>query len=1283
MAGRREVPVDPGAGPVQRFAFELRKLRSETGGLTYRAMAQQTGYSITTLSQAAGGDRLPTLPVALAYVRACGGDGAEWEARWREVVEEEAARTVEGGGADGTDPPYRGLARFETGDSDRFFGRERLTGDLLDLVRRERFAAVFGPSGSGKSSLLRAGLIPALRQGQVTGARLAAIRVLSPGERPFSAHARLLTPADADGAADTLVVVDQFEEIFTLCQDPEERVRFIDLLLAARRADSRLRVLIAVRADFYGRCAEQRDLADALRDTTMLVGPMTPVELREAVVKPAVAHRLIVEQALTARLVDEVAGAPGGLPLLSHVLLETWLRRRGGRLTLEGYQAAGGLDGAIAKTAEDVYTRLGSQQAEVARAILLRLISPGDGTPDTRRPARRAELDTTRHPEETAVVVERLARARLLTLDGDNVELAHEAMINGWPRLRGWIEQDRERLRIHRKLTEAATAWAELGEDSGALYRGTRLTMAEERLAPEDLTAVERSFLTAGIAHRDREQHTAARTARRLRRLRTALSLAAVLALLVGVIAWQQNRSQERERVQAQARRIAALADSLRATDPVTAMRLSVASWNLADLPETRWALMAAAAQPEQDAFTDPDEDPAAVRYLSPDGRTLVSVGAKHVVKWDVRTHRRTGSFPGLGDNLVSAGVMSADASRLTLVREDGRVRTWDVRSGRVLRDRMPADDGAEISPSGRVLVLYRTWGPQKVVQLRDARTQRVLLERRMTRQLPELGDRQLFEVPDWTMRRLHQQRLVRAYPLPDAQVSPNDRLVALCLPGARLRIWDLARRQGLKTRWAPKATAGNCAQEDFQFTPDSRRLVFRSATGVRRWDIASGRELPEIRHKGLRELAFSADGRFMAATDDDEVLLWRTEASATPVFRYALSDEVVNELRLDLKERRIRYFAGRSQTVVRTLALDGVLDARWQNRSAVAASFSPDGRTLAIAHQETRTGRAHIQLRDGRGGNPLAAMPPTACPTLQEEPKDPVPCPVHLAFRPDGRLLAYGVSNPTHSLRQETVSLWDVPARRITGSLSVTRTDPEVPGAPGNPINGILFHPDRRSLVISRIPEDEALEFWDLDRKSKIREIAGIGGKVLAAEPGGRTMATSHGQFLDLRSGRVTRRTLTPGATTTLAYSPDGKYLAAGDESGQVTIWDTAARQALGALPATPARDGEPRNVTALAFSPDGRTLAAAGRDGTLRLWDTDSNRPLGSSLPTAGGAVLSLAFSPVGGVLYAAGEHVPLQKYVVAPRQVATAVCRRAGALSRADWKAHIPAVPYHRAC
>lgn len=192
MAGRHEVPVDPAAGPVQRFAFELRKLRAEADGITYRALAQRAYYSATTLAQAAGGERLPTLPVALAYAEACGGDPAAWEARWREAVEESAADDSRDDGE--SLPPYRGLARFETGDSGLFFGREQLTADLVELLRRRRFAAVFGPSGSGKSSLLQAGLIPVLQHAQEPDLRPAAIRILTPGERPEGAGLQLRWP---------------------------------------------------------------------------------------------------------------------------------------------------------------------------------------------------------------------------------------------------------------------------------------------------------------------------------------------------------------------------------------------------------------------------------------------------------------------------------------------------------------------------------------------------------------------------------------------------------------------------------------------------------------------------------------------------------------------------------------------------------------------------------------------------------------------------------------------------------------------------------------------------------------------------------------------------------------------------------------------------------------------------------------------------------------------------------------------------------------------------------
>ncbi|MQT05149.1 nSTAND1 domain-containing NTPase, partial [Streptomyces jumonjinensis] len=477
--GRREKPLDPADGPVESFAYELRALRQSVGSPTYRAMAEGSPYSAPTLSGAASGERLPSLPVALAYVAACGGDPEEWERRWQRALADEPVVVVE----DGITAPYPGLARYGTDDSDHFFGRDDLVADLLELTRRHPVAALVGASGSGKSSLLRAGLVPALRGAArtagateaVTESRAApsVIRILTPGPTPARTHRALVT----DGA---LLLVDQFEEVFTLCRDPAERKAFMELLTG-----SGCRVVIAVRADFSGRCAEHPALAAALRESVLLVGPMTPEQLRAAVVGPAVAQRLIVERALTARVVADVADEPGGLPLMSHALLETWRRRRGRTLTVAAYEAIGGVQGAIAHTAEEVFGAFTEREAQAARELLLRLISPGDATEDTRRSAGHGEL--LRAPESERVL-ERLVRARLLTVDDGAVDLAHEALIRGWPRLRGWIEQDRDRLRLHRRLTDAARTWDGLGRDEGALYRGAQLAAVRETFGtlPDD-----------------------------------------------------------------------------------------------------------------------------------------------------------------------------------------------------------------------------------------------------------------------------------------------------------------------------------------------------------------------------------------------------------------------------------------------------------------------------------------------------------------------------------------------------------------------------------------------------------------------------------------------------------------------------------------------------------------------------------------------------------------------------------------------------------------------------
>ncbi|MFE2944905.1 hypothetical protein ACFXKG_38600 [Streptomyces sp. NPDC059255] len=1280
--GRGESPLDPGAGPVQQFAFELRKLRQEAGRVTYRDMAQKSAYSVTSLSRAAAGERLPSLPLTLAYVRACDGDAGVWEQRWHEAAQASVARERQVADADS---PYQGLVRFEPADHGRFFGRDDLIAAVRRLADEHRFVSVFGASGSGKSSLLRAGLIPALRgrHGTVT-----AIRILSPGPHPLRTHAEVLRP-DTSAAGDTVVIVDQFEEVFTLCRDRGERAGFIDRLLTALRPDSRLRVIIAVRADFYGRCAEYRLLTDAVREAQLLVGPMNPAEMREVVVGPARAAGLIVERPLTARLIREVEHQPGALPLLSHVLRETWLRRRGRVLTIEAYEAAGALRGAISQTAEDVYTRLSPAQAALARLVLLRLVTPGEGAQDTRRPADRAELGFA-DPQEVDLVLERLAHARLVTLDNGSVSLAHDVLLSAWPRLNRWVEEDRALLRAHRRFREAALTWKELARDTGTLYSGARLTQAEETFPALGLTPLERSFLAAGVTARAHEQRVASATRRRTRALLTSFSVAVVLALVAGGIAWEQNRTRSRERVRTDARRIAALADSLRASDPMTAMRLSVASVHLADLPETRSALLGAMTQKEQDVFADPDTDPSTTRYLSGDGRTLISAGAESTVSWDLRTHRRTGTYEGLGTELSRVSAMSPRADMLTLIW-NGQVRLWSLRSARQEGPPIPGG-GSEFGPSGRTFVVYGTDGADELIQLRDVESRQVLLERRIpgSSRSDPAPDSAVVPVSNWNMLRYMRQRPEAVnYPFPDAVVSADDRLVALCLPGKQLEIWDVPRHRKLSTPWAPRATGANCLEQQFRFTPDGRRLSLVDGTGVRQWTIATGKELPKIEHSGLREVEFSTDSGFLAASSADEILVWRVADTAVPVLRNPLPNESAGELRFDLRESQIRYFAGPNGNVTRSLSLAGVLDDRWQEQRAVSAAFSPTSRQFATAYWDAKARRFRFWLRDQLAVGAPVDLPSVPCPGQAGTwPRTGCGDPL-MAFSPDGWTLAYGITDHAPSSPPVRVALWNIGRRSTAGSLDLTsggdRQSTDSSGQ-GSPLLAIGFSPDGRSLLAGRRPErGPHLDIWDLEGRSRTREIENVEGDIMATRPDGRLLVTSHGQLVTLPSGAVRYRSLATSEPTALAFSPDGRYFAAGDGSGQVTLWDGAVGRLLGTLsPAlTGARGNAGTNVSALAFSHDGRTLAVGSEDGTLRLWDTDSHKALGS-LPTPGGAMLALAFSPEDGSLSAAGTHVPLLTYRIGPEEVTAAVCRRTRTgLSPSEWRTYLPGLPHRAVC
>ncbi|MFD8000400.1 nSTAND1 domain-containing NTPase [Streptomyces mirabilis] len=1235
--GRPERPVDPQAGPVQQLAHELRELRRAAGGPSYRTMARAAGFSVTALSQAASGDRLPSLAVLQGYVRACGGDSAEWELRWK-AAEAEAAQAPVNDEGD-TSPPYRGLTRFEPDHRELFFGRDRLVEEVYELVCEHRFAVLFGASGSGKSSLLRAGLIPRLREEIARHDRPAVLRILTPGAKPASTYGHLLAPTE--GEPESWVVVDQFEEVFTLCRDLDERARFIDQLLAARDPDSRLKVVIAVRADFYARCTEHRGLADALRGASLPVGPMTADELREAVVRPAQAVGLLVERELTARLVNEVLDQPGALPMLSHALLETWRRRKGRLLTLSAYEAAGGVRGAIAATAEEVYAQMSPGQGQTARQLLLRLIEPGQGNADTRRPLTRSELDEWTDPE-VPPVMERLAGARLLTMDEDGVQLAHEALITSWPRLRSWIDQDRERLRHQRRLAEAARAWLEHDRDPGAVYRGTRLARAEELFTDDDsLTVTERSFLLAALEARQAEERAATRTARRSRLLLTTLSAVLAVALVAGLAAWQQHRDNERQRIDTAGRRVAAVADALRTTDPRTAMLLGVAAWRIAPLPESRRALLGALGQPEQNTFTDPAPGESPLRFLADSGRTLLSVDGRTWRRWDVTTGRLTASGRLPDGTVLAAG---PDALVLSIGTADG-ARLWDTATGRWTGDPQPVNAIVDFGVSGHSYLVIDINDDR--VKLRSVADGRVLFETR--------GVSQASVLP-----------------------SPDDRLVAVCPTGRTPAVWDTGSHRTLPGAW--QGAHGSCDDQHDTLVFTGARLAALSAHGVRVWDTASGHEVADLDDPGVQYAAFSKDGSFLATANDQEIRVWRLSDPDAPVFRHALNNQqlLYGGLAWDPARPVLRYLEGGT---VHSLDLAGTVTSAWRDHPLAAEVLSPDGRILATAE---RSGAHYsFQLRDTRDGHVLRTLPAPPLPaslnrTVPLVPQDRTAL---VAFSPDSTALAYGVTAPNVPAAPQRITVWDV-----THDRAHTAVDLATPTSATGVVS-IALGPAGRTLYTARTPALGELsnETWDTVHHRKTAVLSGRAGSHLAVRPDGRLLVSDDRV---VRAGKAVAQDLVQDdLINALAFAPDGSRLAAGDQTGRVALWDGTLRHRAGILrnvfPAP--LSGLPEAVSALALSPDGRTLAVGGDAGTLQLWDTATQQPLGGPWTTPGESIDTLAFSADSATLYAASAHVPLQRYTVDTKRALTQVCARAdGAdLTMAQWHTYIPDAPYRKVC
>jgi hypothetical protein len=421
--------------------------------------------------------------------------------------------------------PYRGLRPFREEDAPFFFGRDLFTARLAALVEQRPLVALVGASGSGKSSVVRAGLVPHLRRG--VGRQVWDVATVVPGDRPLHALASTLVPflepelREVDRLAEVgklatylaagrlalravvarvlekqsgtdhlLLVIDQWEELYTMSREEQITRRFLDALLEAT-AEGLLTVVLTLRGDFFGHALSYRPLADRLQDAVVTLGPMTRTELEQAIAAPARKVGLTFEPGLECRMLDDVGEEPGNLPLLEFALTALWETRGEGRLRHAAYEALGAVQGAIARRAEEMFARLTSLEQAATRRIFLQLVRPGEQTEDTRRRATFADVGEAVRP-----VVHQLADARLLVTGRDpisgeeTIEVAHEALIGNWARLRQWLDDDREFLLWRQRLRVAVTEWQHTEPDEGALLRGARLAEAERWLAEraDDLT---------------------------------------------------------------------------------------------------------------------------------------------------------------------------------------------------------------------------------------------------------------------------------------------------------------------------------------------------------------------------------------------------------------------------------------------------------------------------------------------------------------------------------------------------------------------------------------------------------------------------------------------------------------------------------------------------------------------------------------------------------------------------------------------------------------------------
>lgn len=1220
----------------------------ELSGLTVRDVARAANLPVATAGGYFSGRHLPGLSTLDQFVRVLDtlglpdGEVPGWVAavnRLRRAPGPRPATAL---------APYLGLAAYQPEDADLFFGREVLTQALVARVTAGPTTplVVIGSSGSGKSSLLRAGLAATLLAG---GGRVV---VITPGSDPRVTLAR--TIAAEELVRGVVLVIDQFEEVFA--PDPTGVVVAEVVAALAALHDAGIVIVLGLRADFFDRLLEVDTLAGWLAENQVLVGPLSIDSLRRVVVEPARVAGIEIDDALVEVLVAEAgAGSAVGsgleasaLPLLSHALYVTWLATSGRRLTLAQYRAVGGLAGAIAQSAEAVHATLPPDQLAVERGTLLRLVHVRAGVADTRRPADSTSFSSR---AESGVVAAYVA-ARLLTSDRGQLQIAHEALLTAWPRLRSWVDADRDGLRTRGRLTEVVQQWHDTDRDPELLYRGgaldTALAWIGSTSEPVGLGAVESEFLDESQSARARGAAGQRRSTQRLRVLAASLAaLALSTAGLAGVLL-AQNRAVVQDRDLAVSRQLAVTARALAATDPALAGQIAVAAELTADTVEGRTALLSASGDHTVTRLIAAREVINSVQ-VSPDGATLaVGTEAGRVVLWTTGTAPHQVAELPVPDASLYDVTFSADGAFLAAAGNGGAPSVWDMTDAE--HPVAVTTDGAGVTATLYDVVLSAD-GALLAAAASD-------------------GSLQLWS-RDAGGAFVH----AAAVPAFDGAVQAlaldaSGTVLAAGGVDGLMAVWDVTDPANPVVRTAAFTGSGGRVTS-LDITPDGTRIAAGSTDSlVHLWDVST----PATPVAGpvlagaaswVNDVAFSDDGELLAAASSDKRLwVWHTgDGTLTQSFAHPTT-LLTTSWSPD----------GRS---LYTGAADGVV-RQWTYPGSTLSGFASIpgqgvfGRSVLVAASSDG-----IRLWDAADPDNPTLLSLTAAPAG-----------VHL----DGAVdVSDSLSLVVAGDDSGGLHFWDIrdPAEPVFVTSKHVHT---------GFVEGVTF--DRTGTRLAVAADDSSVTLWDLssgipdEPTSRLPDLGGF-AYTASFSPDATTLviAVFAGQVLiadvaDLSAPRLVGEPLTGprGYVYSAAISPDGRTIAAGGNDKSIWLWDIADR----AAPKPIGRpllwaDGYATNVI---FSPDGRLLAGGMTDGTVRLWDlADRAAPeRWASLEGISGTVYGVDFSHDSRHVTAAGGDRTIQIWDTSLGKARAEVCASAArgvAITGSEWARIAGEVPRPDLC